>query len=231
MNDMRLTRRTALPALLALTGAPFAGGESRAQDDNLLPLRDDSGKPVPNYKLPPELSVTTLPGIVWTGAAHGDVILVEFFDYNCPFCRKAVGELHQMLEGDKALRLGLVNNAILGLGSVLAAKVQQAVLRLYGPARAYEFHRKALGRHVALDGLGALDLAKGMALDAGKIEASADSDEVASVLKRQIGLANSLGFEATPSFILKNVGMLGYPGPQSLKRMIAAVRTCDNLAC
>jgi protein-disulfide isomerase len=63
------------------------------------------------------------------------------------------------------------------------------------------------------------------------IEAAADGEIISAVLKRQVKLASGLGFYATPSFMLSGVGILGYPGPQSTGRMIAAVRKCDKLAC
>jgi predicted DsbA family dithiol-disulfide isomerase len=74
-------------------------------------------------------------------------------------------------------------------------------------------------------------MARSLGLDREKIEAAADGDDVSSVLKQQVKLASGLGFYATPSFMLNGVGILGYPGAQSTGRMLAAVRTCDKLAC
>ena len=135
---MRIERRTILTDRLGLVASltlPAAGQDSRPFD-----LIGDDGKRVANYRLPSELSLTGLPGITWVGSASPDVILVEFSDYNCPYCRKAASDLDALVTKDSNFRLGLVNNAIIGLGSVQSAKVQQAVLKLYGPKRAYEFH-------------------------------------------------------------------------------------------
>jgi protein-disulfide isomerase len=232
MITMDINRRRALrTGLMGIGSLPLLVSGSLAQQNNFIELLDDNGKLVPNYRLPSELSIDGLPGIVWTGSATPDVILVEFFDYNCPFCRKAAVDFDPMLAKDKNLRLGLVNNAILGLGSVQAAKVQQAVLKLYGPKRAYEFHQKLLSHRGANDGPVALQITKAMGLDVAKVEAAGDGEDVITVLKRQRGLAADLGFVATPSFMLKGVGILGYPGPQTIGRMIAAIKTCDKLAC
>ncbi len=159
------------------------------------------------------------------------MILVEYFDYNCPYCRKAEGELDALLRMNPGLKLGLVNNPILGLGSVQAAKVQQAVLRTAGPARAYAFHQAVYARHGAIDGPLALETVGGMGLDPKAIEAAADLPQVGAVIKRQAELASSLGFEATPSFSIGNVGMLGYPGPDALQKAVADMKRCDRLAC
>ncbi|MBV8850689.1 MAG: DsbA family protein [Methylobacteriaceae bacterium] len=159
------------------------------------------------------------------------MILAEFFDYNCPYCRNAEADLGAIVARDGNFRLGLVNNAIIGLGSVQSAKVQQAALKLYGPKRAYDFHKAMFAHRGAKDGPVALGIAQSLGLDRAKIEETADSDVVTSVLKRQVKLASNLGFYATPSFMLNGVGILGYPGRESTARMIAAVRTCDKLKC
>ena len=127
--------------------------------------------------------------------------------------------------------MGLVNNAIIGLGSVQSAKVQQGVLKLYGPKRAYDFHKAMFAHRGANDGPVALEIAQSLGLDKAVIETAADGDDVSSVLKRQVKFASGLGFYATPSFMLNGVGILGYPGRESTSRMIAAVRKCDKLAC
>jgi len=228
-----LERRQLLGGALASTAVwTLSAAAPKGQETStLFNIVGDDGQPLPNYRLPNELSITDLPGIIWAGSSSPDVILVEFFDYNCAYCRKASGDLDKIVAGDKDFRLGLVNNAIIGLGSVLAAKVQQAVLKLYGPKRAYEFHKLMLAHRGQNDGLSALETAKKMKLDAAAIETAADSDEVRDVLTRQVKLASSLGFAATPSFMMKNVGILGYPGPKSIQHMIAAVRACDKLVC
>ncbi|GAC1562928.1 MAG: hypothetical protein NVS2B5_28080 [Beijerinckiaceae bacterium] len=229
---IRLTRRSTLLAALSFAASCDIGALStRAEGDSLFDLRGDDGKPVVNYRLPSELSVSGLPGVIWAGAANPDAILVEFFDYNCPYCRRASPDLDALLAGDGNFRLGLVNNSILGLGSVQAAKVQQAVLKLYGPKRAYGFHKAMFARRGINDGPAALQTAGALGLDRTAIEKAADGDDVGAVLRRQVNLAESLGFAATPSFMLNGVGILGYPGPQSIARMIAAVRKCDKLVC
>ncbi len=233
MSPLTFGRRQVLRGALAGVVTVAIGTRTApAETGNLLDLVSDDGKPIVNYRLPAELSVTDLPGVVWVGSSSPDVILVEFFDYNCPYCHKATGDLDALVAKDKNFRLGLVNNAVIGgVDSVQAAKVQQAVLKLYGPARAYEFHKALFAHRGQNDGLSSLDIAKKMKLDAAAIETNADADDVGAVLIKQAKLAGSLGFNATPSFMLKGVGLLGYPGAKSLHAMIASVRSCDKLMC
>ena len=224
-------RRGAIAGALAFIGAGALPRPAAAQAGSLFPFTADDGKQVYNYRLPSDLSVEGLPGVVWTGANHPDVILVEYFDYNCPFCRKAEADLDGLLRMNPGLKLGLVNNPILSLGSVQAAKVQQAVLRTAGPAQAYAFHRAVYAKRGPIDGPLSLAVVGEMGLDARAIEAAADLPQVGAVIKRQAELAQSLGFEATPSFSLGNIGILGYPGPDALQKAVADMKRCDRLAC
>ncbi|WP_442755547.1 DsbA family protein [Methylocystis sp. JAN1] len=229
-NDLRLpTRRAALGGLAAL---PFlASSPLRAEDDSAFALRGESGEPMRNFRIPSELDPATLPGVVWAGRRDGDVVLYEFFDYNCVYCRKAAREIAAIAAGDPSLRLGLVNDAILSLGSVQAAKVQQSVLRLYGPAKAYDFHLKMYEARGGANGRTALAVVRGMGLDAARIEESADSETVGDVVVRQTRLAESLGLVMTPSFIIAGVAILGWPGAKSLRAVVANARRCDQPVC
>ncbi len=229
-------RRTLLGGALALLAAPtlplpLLSRPARAQAGSLFPFAGDDGRQIYNYRLPSDLSAEGLPGVVWAGAASPDVILVEYFDYNCPYCRKAEHDLDLLLHRNAGLKLGLVNNPILSPGSVQAAKVQQAVLRTAGPAKAYGFHQAVYAKHGPVDGALALQVAGELGLDAKAIEAAANLPQIGGVIKRQADLASALGFEATPSFALGNIGILGYPGPDAMARAIADMRRCDKLAC
>lgn len=206
-------------------------GSARGQEGQAYPLRADDGAAITNFRIPAELDPATLPGILWRGAKSADVILYEFFDYNCGYCRQAAREIDDIVAQDPNLRLGLINNAILSIGSAQAAKVQQAVLRLHGPRAANDFHATLFARRGQADGASALALAREMGLDPKKIEESGDSPSVVAVLTRQARLAASLGMEMTPSFAITGVALLGWPGKASMREIIANARKCDHPAC
>lgn len=203
-------------------------GGQNAQD---YPLRADDGGPLENFRIPAELDPATLPGILWIGPKSASVVLYEWFDYNCGYCRSAALELDVMLKRDAGLRLGLLNNAILSLGSIQAAKVQQGLLRLHGPAAAYDFHMRMFKKHGQSDGASALNIVADIGLDAKKVEDSANSQSVSEALTRQARLAQSLGLAMTPSFAIAGVGILGWPGAKSLQSVIANARKCDHPLC
>lgn len=226
---MPLSRRHLLILSAAALGAPAS-----AQDaDGWYPIKSDEGKPVPNLRLPVELfsEVHELPGLILVGSETPDVTIVEFYDYNCPFCRKAAKDLETLVGSDKGLRLGLVNNPVLSSQSKDAARIELAVLRLRGKQAAYDFHKRLFRLPGKIDGERALGTATGMGLDREQVGRAADVPAVRETLERQLGLAASLGFSATPSFLIGQAGVLGYPGPKSLARLIAAMRKCDEIAC
>jgi protein-disulfide isomerase len=210
---------------------PLIGTPVHADVDPDFLVRAEDGAHLQNFRIPSELDPASLPGVVWRGSRAGGVVLYEFFDYNCAYCRRAARDIDEMSAADPELRIGLVNNPILSLGSVQTAKVQQAVLRLYGPAVAYDFHKRMFAKRGLSDGVSALVVAREIGLDAAKVEESADSAVVADVLQRQARHAASLGMSTTPSFIVAGVGLLGWPGKKAMQSIVSNARQCDRLVC
>ncbi|HEX2726071.1 MAG TPA: DsbA family protein [Beijerinckiaceae bacterium] len=184
-------------------------------------------------RLPVEVTseLDDLVGVIWTGADSHVLTVVEFFDYNCPHCRRAMPDLHALLQEMRDLRVGLVNNPILSADSAQAAQVELAVLRLGGPGPAYEFHRRLFGRRGVIGRDKALDVAAELGAPMTDVERLADAPDIRSASSDQMRLAASLGMAATPSFLIAGAGLLGYPGPLSLARIINSVRHCAQIAC
>ena len=132
-----INRRSAL----AFAAVWFTTRVAAQQEPHAFPLRADDGSPVVNSKLPSGLDPTKLPGIVWKGPADAKVSLIEYFDYNCGYCREAVGDLDALAASEPSMRLGLVDYAVLSPELAEAAKVHQAVLALAGPERGLRLPR------------------------------------------------------------------------------------------
>ena len=222
-----ITRRSAL----ALAGAWLATGAAAEQESHAFPLRADDGSPVVNSRLPAGLDPTKLPGIVWKGPADAKVSLIEYFDYNCGYCREAVGDLDALVASEPSMRLGLVDYAVLSPESAQAAKVHQAVLALAGPEKAYEFHVRLFKRRGHVNGAAALAVARELGLDGQKVEEMANSAAVTDALVKQARLARQLQLEATPSFVVDGAAILGWPGPRSIKHVVAEVKKCGTVVC
>lgn len=195
-----------------------------------MDVNDDTGAPIPNLRVPTELDPFRLPGVLWFGPQGPEVTLFEFSDYNCPVCKQAAPHLDALVRGTPALRLGLVHNPILSPKSREAARVAMMTLRLAGPERAYDLHRRLFGLRGPVDGPRAADQAREIGVD---VAAAAPdvTQQVEDALAAHEKLAGGIGFSVTPSYVLNGIALVGHPGPKSLARMIAAVKECDALVC
>jgi protein-disulfide isomerase len=205
----------------------------RAQvEGSSYPITGEDGTPVANHALPSELAsqIDALPGAVVVGNPRGDVTLAEFYDLNCPYCRKAAGDIAAIIAGDKGLRLVLVPFPVLGIPSIAAGRVEIAVTRL-ARDRFYEFHRQVYAGRGTVDGNRALAITKVMGLATDKVLATANDDAVTDTMKAHVRLGNAMGLAATPAFVVKGVAILGYPGRAALEGIIHAVRTCNKVVC
>ncbi|KQP24071.1 DsbA family protein [Methylobacterium sp. Leaf100] len=229
---MRFDRRhfLASTAAIGLAGAGRAFAQGYGQT---YKVDSDEGRPVANMRLPGEIvgEIPGLKGVTYIGPAEAETTLYEFFDYNCPYCRKAASDMVSLAESDSTLRIGLVNNPILAPQSAQAAKVVLAVQRRLGSAAAWSLYRILLAGRGTIDGTGALKAAAKLGVPSAELETIGDSEEVRLALKAQMRMAADLGLAATPSYVLGNTGLLGHPGAKSLARMIAATRRCDRIAC
>lgn len=217
----------------AVLGSVGAIRSAHAQAANQwFAVAGDDGHPVPNLRVPIELAeeIEDLPGAVWGGPASAAATLVEFYDYNCPWCRAAAKDVSALMAG-KDLRVGLVNNPILSPGSAQAAKVELALLKLKGAAAAHLLSTRLLALTGRTDGIRALETAVVLGFDRAEIERVADGPEVGATLRRQMRLAADLGLVATPSYVTGGAALLGYPGPKALARVVGNVRTCGTISC
>jgi protein-disulfide isomerase len=111
------------------------------------------------------------------GNPNGDVTMVEFFDYNCGFCKSAMADMLNLMKADPKLKVVLKEFPVLGRGSLEAAQVAIAV-RMQDPKKYLDFHQKLLGGRGQADKARALAVAKEAGLDMARIEKDMNSDEV-----------------------------------------------------
>ena len=164
------------------------------------------------------------------GNPNGDVTLVEFFDYNCTYCKRALGDVTRLIDEDPNLRIVLKEFPVLGVGSTEAAQVAAAVA-IIAPELYAEFHFLLLGSSAQAS----LDLAIGAAVEAGVDEAelrdAMESDEIIATIEESYMLADALALTGTPSYVLGNEVIVGAVGYDALRNMIEAVRACGETVC
>jgi protein-disulfide isomerase len=163
---------------------------------------------------------------VTLGNAQGDVTLVEFFDYNCGFCKRALGDLVGLIKADPQIKVVLKEFPILGPGSVEAARVAVAV-RMQDPGgqKYLEFHRKLLGGQGHADKARALAAAREAGLDVAQIEKDLTSEEVNKSLAESAALARDLGLTGTPSYVIGDKVAIGAIGLAALTDRVKAARS------
>jgi protein-disulfide isomerase len=165
------------------------------------------------------------------GNPKGDVTMVEFFDYNCGYCKRALLDMMTLLKSDPKLRVVLKEFPVLGPGSVEAAKVATAVRMQDKTGRKYlEFHQKLMGGRGQADKAHAIAAAKDVGLDTARIEKDIDSAEVRASLEESFKLAEALGLNGTPSYVIGKDVVVGAVGLDALKEKINTNR-CGKPMC
>ena len=162
------------------------------------------------------------------GNPEGDVTLVEFFDYNCGYCERALSDLQTLLDTDPQLRVILKELPILSPGSLEAAKVSIAVAR---QGQYWEFHSELLGGRGQADARRALAIAESLDLDMDRLRADMDGPETARILEETHALALELGVEGTPAYVIGEELVPGAIGVEGLRRSVAEARASACATC
>jgi protein-disulfide isomerase len=165
------------------------------------------------------------------GNKDGDVTFVEFFDYNCGYCKRAMADMLDLLKNDRKLKVVLKEFPVLSEGSVDAAKVAVAV-RMQDPTgqKYLDFHQKLLGGRGPADKARAMAAAKDAGLDTAKIEKDMQSPEVKATIEENFKLAEDMGMNGTPSYVIGKQVVVGAVGLDGLKEKIGIAR-CGKATC
>lgn len=165
------------------------------------------------------------PHQVTLGNPHGDVTLVEFFDYSCGFCKRALPDMLTLIKDDPNLKVVLKELPILGVGSAEAARIAVAV-RMQDPEgqKYLAFHQELLGGGGPASKEKALAAAKDQGLDMARLEQDAAGEEVGATLSEDVKLAGAMGIHGTPGYVVGDKVVLGAVGIAALKERIEAAR-------
>ncbi len=164
------------------------------------------------------------------GNPKGDVTIVEFFDYNCGYCKHALSDMNEIIDADKNVRFVLKELPILGPDSMAAHKVSYAFKAL-APEKYGEFHRALLGGDVRATEERAIEVATSLGVKEDALRKQmADKPNDASV-KDVYQLAGTLGITGTPSYVIGNEAVFGAVGAEALEEKIGNVRSCGKTMC
>jgi protein-disulfide isomerase len=168
---------------------------------------------------------------VMLGNKDGDVTFVEFFDYNCGYCKRAMSDMLDLMKTDPKLKVVLKEFPVLSEGSIEAAKVAVAV-RMQDPGgkKYLDFHQKLLGGRGPADKARAMAVAKDAGLDTVRIEKDMASPEVKATIEENFKLAEAMGMNGTPSYVIGKQIVVGAVGLEGLKEKIGLAR-CGKATC
>jgi protein-disulfide isomerase len=155
------------------------------------------------------------------GNPKAAVTVVEFFDYNCGFCKRAVPDVLALIDGDKDLKVVLKEFPILGPGSVFASK---AAIASKKQGRYWDFHLALLRARDSLNEDAVLRIAKDVGLDVDRLKRDVTAADVVETIDGNARLARAIGIEGTPAFLIGERLLPGAVGLPALRKELAALR-------
>jgi protein-disulfide isomerase len=171
------------------------------------------------------------PRQVVLGNPNGDVTFVEFFDYNCAYCKRAMADMFELMKTDPKLKIVLKEFPVLGKGSVEAAEVSTAVRLQDKSGKKYlEFHQKLMMSRGQVDRARALAVAREVGIDMARLEKDMASEEVRASIEESLKLAEALGLNGTPSYVIGPNVVIGAVGVAALRERVNTAR-CGKPTC
>jgi protein-disulfide isomerase len=156
------------------------------------------------------------------GNAKADITIVEFFDYNCGFCQRALTDMEIMLKSNDKLKFVMKEFPVLGEASIEASRVSMAFSKLL-PKKHAEFHTELLSLPGQKDGERAMQLAVKMGAKQEEVLAEMENPAIIETIQETYELANSLGITGTPSYVVGNEVVFGAVGHDQLENKIKSL--------
>ncbi|HXA69334.1 MAG TPA: DsbA family protein [Stellaceae bacterium] len=160
------------------------------------------------------------------GNPAGDVTIVEFFDYRCPYCKQVEPELEALLKEDGRIRVVYKEFPILGPESMIATRISLAALQ-QSPQKYARLHAALMSAKGQLSQDSVLKAAEAAGLDVGRIKTDMNGPEVDAHIKRNYDLAETLNIRGTPAFIVGNEMTPGAVDLPMFKKLVADARKAE----
>lgn len=186
-----------------------------------------------------QLSITADPASKLYSSSHqaiignpqGTTTLVEFFDYNCGYCKRALSDLANLMKADPNLKVILKDYPILTPGSIEAAQVASALRNQFQGEKFWEYHQALLGTHGPVGKEQALDVARSMGADMDKLAKDMQDPSVQAGIDETMQVASSLNLNGTPSYVVGQDVVVGAVGYAELKAKLDNAHKCGKATC
>jgi len=194
--------KEAIEALQAKEDADKTAAQTQSVSENQSALYNDPATPV-------------------AGNPVGDVTVVEFFDYHCPYCKAVAEPLQQLIAEDKGIRLVLKEFPILGDDSVLASR---AALASVAQGKYWAYHQALMAHRGSFDAATLDSIAAKVGIDTKKLDADMGVGKVEPLISANHKLADALDVGATPTFVIGGKVVEGAVPLEQLKALIKEAR-------
>lgn len=222
-NQRLIPYRVLLPSVLAATllAEPVARAQTAPTNGD---AREFSGSQAKGMAWLIDENLQHDPGSPVLGNPQGDVTLVEFFDYRCPYCKIMAPVVAALIASDPKLRVVMKEYPVLSSQSIVAAK---AALVAAKNGKYAAFHSAMFALKGPFDEPRILSVAQSVGLDPARVRQEMDAPEIATELQINIALGKALDFRGTPTFLVDGHIIAGAVAAGELRKLIAAARTKD----
>ncbi|GGE45312.1 DsbA family protein [Actibacterium pelagium] len=162
----------------------------------------------------------------WVGGnPDGDVVMVEFLDYRCSYCRRAHDEVAELLETDGNIKIIVKEFPILGEESILASRFAIATLQQIGSDAYKKVTDELMTMRGQVSNGNLRKIADELELDADVIMGAMDAEEVTAVIAANHALGRDMQINGTPTFVVGEQLLRGYLPLEGMRGVVADVRT------
>ncbi|TNB47904.1 DsbA family protein [Martelella lutilitoris] len=164
------------------------------------------------------------------GNPDGDITVVEFFDYNCGYCRRALADMDEIIADNDDVRFILKEIPVLGPESQAAQRVSYAFFKIT-PETYPDFHRALMGSGNRATDESARAVAAAFGVDSDQIDAAMEEFPPEAALEEHFALANAVGVTGTPAYIVGDTMLHGAIGADRIQQVIDNIRDCGQGTC
>jgi protein-disulfide isomerase len=158
------------------------------------------------------------------GNPKGKTTIIEFFDYNCGYCKRALDDLVKLMKSDPEVRVVLKDFPVLGPKSVEAALVAQGVKKQLKGEKFFDFHQKLLLAKGQIGKAQALAVAKDAGVNMDQLAKDMESAEARAAIEETMQIGDQLGISGTPAYVVNKDVVVGAVGFDELKARAAATK-------
>lgn len=164
------------------------------------------------------------------GDPDAKITVVEFFDYNCGFCKRAMDDMYRIVKENTDVKFVMKEFPVLGENSLQAHRVSLALINKY-PEKYDEFHKTLLGATGGKNGARAMEMAISLGADEAIMATEMNNPELTTAVQEVYEIADGLGITGTPSYIIGDKVVFGAVGYERLMPQINNLRKCGKAEC